>query len=210
MSRPTLNEIEDGAEYDSGQYQGISMFREELEKHGYVIIHPDDFPTGGRALERYWAPPPKPWLQPGHQRHLRRGARMNDLDLHAEFQQTDECKTHAWDELSFRQPDLLPNDLIGWFMDTERYDTVFNDWRDADPERRRPTPTALDLLADLETQGFEWQMDSDNGEVLATFWRGTKRECRADQVLPIKFYGPTVEATLTKAHATLSDPNFAA
>lgn len=40
--RPTLNELEAAASYDSGQFVAVSRFREMCAEHGYAIVHPDD------------------------------------------------------------------------------------------------------------------------------------------------------------------------
>jgi len=55
----------------------------------------------------------------------------------------------------------------------------------------------------LESQGFEYTAATDNDHYIVTCWRVSKNEYRYAQVLPIKFYGLTLNAAFKVARDTL-------
>lgn len=56
-NRPTVNLLESHANAETGQFNAVPRFRDLLEEHGYVIVHPDDIPP---ITHDGWTPEPSP------------------------------------------------------------------------------------------------------------------------------------------------------
>ena len=79
------------------------------------------------------------------------------------------------------------------------------EWHDSHVAHQPYRPPS-DLLAELQADRFGWTARSDADECTLTLWRGSKDGCEPDTVMPVHFYGLTLDAAIRKAYSILASP----